>query len=149
MRKSLPDKASIKDRLASADLNFFPRRWLRLHQPDTVFHLGGLLAIETESVALMGFGDVGNLETFQTVLVLSGHLRHLDGESRQHPRAVDGHQVFHPETPVGGMKVSRVQHLVAEMAEEHPSRKVAVEGLGYEFVCSGFIHFQFLSAATM
>jgi hypothetical protein len=37
------------------------------------------------------------------------------------------------------MEVSGIEHLVAQMPQKHPSREVAMEGFGYEFVCAYFI----------
>ena len=42
------------------------------------------------------------------VFVLRRHLRHLNSQTRQHPRAFDGHQVFHAEATVGGMEVGGI-----------------------------------------
>lgn len=83
------------------------------------------------------------------MLILDRHFLHLNGKARQHPRAPDGHQVPHPETAGSGMEISRIQHLVAEMPQEHPSRKIAVERLCNKLVCSYFVHYSvFMHAWT-
>jgi hypothetical protein len=37
------------------------------------------------------------------------------------------------------MEISGIEHLIAQMSQEHPSREIAVEGLCNEFVCAYFI----------
>ena len=75
--------------------------------------------------------------------VLYRHLVHLDGEAREHPRAVDSQQIFHAEATSRGVKVGGVEHVVAEMAHEEVLREVAVEGIGEKVVRSYLIHFFF------
>ena len=61
-------------------------------------------------------------------------------DSREHPRAVDGQQIFHAEATGRGVEVCGVEHVVAEVTHKEMLREIAMEGLGEEFVRSYFIH---------
>ena len=74
--------------------------------------------------------------------VLHGHLVHLDGKAREHPRAVDGEEIFHAEASGRGVEVGGIKHVIAEVPHEEPLREVAMEGLGHEFVRSYLFHFE-------
>ena len=72
--------------------------------------------------------------------VLHGHLVHLDGKAREHPRAIDGHEIFHAKPTGRGVEVGSVEHMIAEVAHEEPLREVAMERFSQKFVRANFIH---------
>lgn len=72
--------------------------------------------------------------------ILHGHLVHLDGEAREHPRAIDRQEIFHAEASGRRVEIGSIEHVVAEVAHKESLREVAVEGLGQEFVGTNFVH---------
>ena len=72
--------------------------------------------------------------------ILHGHLVHLDGEAREHPRAIDREKIFHAEASGRRVKIGSVEHVIAEVAHKESLREVAVERLSQEFVRTNFFH---------
>ena len=68
------------------------------------------------------------------------HLVHLDSQARQHPRAIDGEQIFHTETTIGRVEIGSIEHVIAQMAHEQSLREIAVERFGQKFVTTYLIH---------
>ena len=72
--------------------------------------------------------------------ILQWHLIHLNGETRQHPRTLDSHQVLHAKTTGRGMEISGIQHVVSQMSHEKPSTEVTVERFCHKRIATDFIH---------
>ena len=72
--------------------------------------------------------------------VLCRHLLHLDGQSREYPRSLDGHEVFHAEATVGAVEVGGIEHVVAQVSHKQATGEVAMERFGHKLVGSYFIH---------
>ena len=113
------------------------------HRPDTT----------SVSINLLPFSFIGidaevavGEETHRTLhprlhmeaRVRERHLFHLDGQSRKHPRLLDGVQIVHAESAVVAMKIGGVQQMVAQMSHEEPVREITMERLGHKLVVSNF-----------
>ena len=85
--------------------------------------------------------DVLHPRLYGEVLVLAGHLVHLDGQAGEHPRVVVFVEGGHAEASFGGVEAGAVQQVVAQHAQGQPSRKVHVERLGHKFVGSYLVHY--------
>ena len=76
----------------------------------------------------------------EELVVLTGHLLHLDGQAREHPRLLYGVQIFHADATVGGVEVGCVEHVIAQMSHHQLTLEVAMKGFGEKQVFSNFIH---------
>ena len=68
------------------------------------------------------------------------HLLHLNRQSREHPRPLDGHQIPHTETAVCRVEVRRIEHMVPQMPHKEPLREITVKRLCHKLVCSYLFH---------
>ena len=68
------------------------------------------------------------------------HLLHLDSESREHPRAVDGQQIPHAEAAIRRVEIRRIQHVVPQMSHHEPLREIAMKRLRHKIIYTYFIH---------
>ena len=125
------------------DIGRLPRLGVN-HSPDAAAIAVGMAVVADDSKISRGEVLHGRLYPRLDVEtgIHAGHLLHLDGQSREHPRAVNRQQVLHAEAAVGGMEVGRIEQMVAQVTHEEPPGDVAVEGLGQERVASYFIHVQ-------
>ena len=73
--------------------------------------------------------------------ILLRHLRHLDSQSGEHPRAIDAHEILHTKATGRRMEVGGIEHVIAQMSREEASAEVAMKRLSQKFVSSYFIHF--------
>ena len=112
------------------------------HRPDGAAVAVSVTIVSDDSEVARGEVAHGRLHPrLDTELsVLLGHLCHLDGQTREHPRTVDGHEILHAEAARRRVEIGSIEHVVTQMTHEQPAREIAVERLGHKLVTSYFIH---------